>query len=105
MVFGHRKCSGGYRVHIESPEGVPGTPGKRYGPNGPRGETQQPAGAAAPPIWAAREEKERGEERRKGRDSASPFLPSFLLLPFPSEKYVKGGGGANWTRLPVGILH
>ena len=50
MVFGHRKCSGGYRVHIGSPEGVPGTPGKRYGRYGPRGETHQPPGAGAPPY-------------------------------------------------------
>ena len=37
IVFGHRKCFRGYRVHIGSPEGVPGTPDKRYGPYGPRG--------------------------------------------------------------------
>ena len=78
MVFGHRKCSGGYRVLIGSLEGVQGTPDKRYGPNGPRGETQQPAGAAAPPYGLSQRTKERGEERRKGRDSAPPFLPSSL---------------------------
>src|SRR4051812_11880543 len=42
MIFGHRKCSGGYRVLIGSPEGVPPPPGKRYGSYGPRGETHQP---------------------------------------------------------------
>ena len=68
MVFGHQKCSEGYQVHIGSPEGVPGTPDKRYGPYGPRGEKHQPQGAGAPAIWAEPEEKERGEGRRKGGD-------------------------------------
>ena len=65
IVFGHRKCFGGYRVLIGSPEGVPGTPDKRYGPYGPRGETHQPQGASAPPIWAGL----RGEGKRvKGKE-------------------------------------
>ena len=50
IVFGHRKCFGGYRILIRSPEGVPGTPGKRYGPYGPREGTHPPQGAGAPPI-------------------------------------------------------
>ena len=47
-------------VHIGSSEGVSGAPGKRYGPNGPRGKTHQPSGAGASPIWAEPKEKERG---------------------------------------------
>ena len=70
IVFGHHKCSGGYRVHIGSPEAVPGTPGKRYGPNGPRGGTQQPAGAAPPPSFY----------------SLFPFLDSYSY-------YLEGEGG------------
>ena len=66
IVFGHRKCSRGYQVHIGSPEGVPSNPGKRYGPYGPRGETHQPQGAGAPPIWAGLRRRRKGE---KGKES------------------------------------
>ena len=66
IVFGHQKCFGGYKVLIGSPKGVPGTPDKRYGPNGPRGETHQPQGAGTPPIWAGLRMRSKGE---KGKES------------------------------------
>ena len=72
MVFGHRKCFGGYQVLIGSSEGVLDTLGKRYGPYGPRGETHQPQGAGAPPIWAGLGGEGKGE--RKGT-----FLPPIYM--------------------------
>ena len=80
----------GYRVHIGSPERGSGHPRQLYGPNGPRGETQQPAWAAAPPCRPNLEGKERGE-RKEGEGFGLP-LPSLpLLLPFPFGKYERGG--------------
>ena len=98
MVFGHRKCSGGYKVHIRSPEGVPGTPGKRYGPYGPRGETHQPQGAGEPPIWAGHGGEGKGkEERKKGIGFPLPPLPFLLRIGI-------GKGEANLGGAQVGFL-
>src|SRR5215216_3988356 len=56
----------GHRVLIGSLEGVPGTPNKRYGPYGPRGETHQPQrGWCAPYIWASQIGEGKGKEKRK----------------------------------------
>ena len=65
MVFGHRKCFGRYQVLIGSPEGVPGTLGKRYWPYGPGGETNQPQGAGAPPYGPTKVEKEKGKGKER----------------------------------------
>ena len=54
MVFGHRKCSGGYQVLIGSPERVSGTPGKDMGLMGQVREHTSPQGAGAPPIAGRR---------------------------------------------------
>ena len=80
LVSGHRKCCGMHWVLIGSPEGVPGTPGKRYGPYGPRGEThQQQRGWCTPLIWAGQIGEGKGkEERKKGIGFPLPPLP-FLL--------------------------
>src|SRR3989337_318957 len=100
MVFEHRKCFGGYRVLIGSPEGVSGTPGKRYGPYGPRGETHQSQGAGAPPIWAEPEDKERGEGRRKGGIRPPPsFPPPSSFLPPPANKAGGAGHGETPSRI------
>ena len=42
MVFGHRKCFGGYQVVIGSPERSFEHPWQRYGPNGPKGGQTSP---------------------------------------------------------------
>ena len=81
MVFGHRKCFGGYRVLIGSAEEVPGTPGKRYGPyRAKRGN--------AP---ATRGRRKEGRERKVW--SRTP--PSFPLPPlsFPLGKTWQGAQG------------
>ena len=65
IVFRHWKCFRKHRVLIGPPEGVPGTPDKRYGPYGPRGETHQPQGAGVPPIWA---DLRRGRKGEKGKE-------------------------------------
>ena len=70
-----RGLPGTYRVTVRGS----GHPGKRYGPNGPRGETYQPPGAGAPPIMAEPEEKERGEGRGKG-GFGLPLLGRLLVL-------------------------
>ena len=58
MVFGHRKCFGMHRVLIGSLEGVPSTPGKRYGPYGPKGEnTPATKGLVLPPYGLIKLEK------------------------------------------------
>jgi hypothetical protein len=93
MVFGHRKCFRGYRVLIGSPEGVPGTPGKKYGPYGPRGETHQPQGAGAPPIWAGLRRRRKGGRERKvwiNIPTSFPLPPPSFLPPW---EYMAGGGG------------
>ena len=90
----------GYRVHIRSPERGSGHPRQRYGPNGPRGETQQPAGAAAPLIWAAREGKgKRGREKEGGIRPPPSFPPPSSFLPPP----VKKERGPNWGGTPSRI--
>src|SRR3989337_2907259 len=103
MVFGHRKCFGGYRVLIGSPEGVPGTPGKRYGPYGPRGEMHQPQGAGAPPIWAGLGgEGKRGRERKEWNRIPPSFpLP---LFPSPSDKYGRGAALGGGPQVGFGLL-
>ena len=53
MVFGHRKCSGGYQVLIGSPERSFGHPRQRYGPYGPSEGTHQPTRGWCAPIEAS----------------------------------------------------
>ena len=101
IVFGHRKCSRGYQVHIGSSEGVLGTPGKDMGLMGQEGKRSSQQGLLPPPYGPNQRRKERGEERRKGRDSATPFLPSSLLLPSPSLPQVVNLVGIGFL---VGIL-
>ena len=93
MVYGHRKCFGGYRVHIGSPEGVPGTPNKDMGLMGQEGKRSSQQGLLHPPYRPNENVKERGEERKEGEGFVRP-LPSFpLLLPPPPKKYGERGGG------------
>ena len=91
MVFGHRKCSKGYRVHIGSPEGVPGNPGKDMGLMGQVREHTSPQGAGAPPIgpatWGDRERRGGKGKYEVGLLLPSP-PPSFLS---PLSKYGRGG--------------
>ena len=100
MVFGHQKCCGKHRVLIGSPKGVPGTPDKRYGPYGLRGETHQPqrGWCAPPPIWAGQIGEGNGkEERKKGIGFPLPPLPFLLRIGIG-----KGGGriGRTPSRIP-----
>ena len=70
----------GYRVRIGSPEGVPGYPGKLYGPYGTRGEIHQPVRGWCAPIWAGLS----GERKRGGgKEIAGIGFP----LPFPSPLF------------------
>ena len=100
MVFGHRKCFGMHRVLIGSPEGVPGTPGKRYGPYGPRGETHQlQRGWCAPPHmgWTNwRRKREEGKEK----GNRIPPSPSSLPTPNRNRKGVGGRIGGTPSRIP-----
>ena len=79
IVFGHRKCSGGYLVHIGSLEGVPGSPDKDMGLMGQEGKRTSHKRAGVPPIWASQIGEGKGkEERKKGIGFPLPPLP-FLL--------------------------
>ena len=60
MIFRHQKSFGRYQVVIGSLEGVPGSPGRLYEFNGPKGEHTSPQGAGAPLSLAA------GPRGRKG---------------------------------------
>ena len=64
LVFGHRKCSGGYRVLIGSLEGVSGTPGNPMGHMGLVKEYTSPQGARAPYKAIGG-----GEGKGKGKES------------------------------------
>ena len=68
MVFGHRKCSGGYRVHIGSLEGVLGTPAKDMGLMGQEGKRTSHKGLVRPPIWAGQGGEGNGKEERNERE-------------------------------------
>ena len=74
----------GYRVHIGSPEGVPGTPPGNYmGLMGQEGDKLAPKGLVRPHIGRIGGEGKKG--KREGRGGFGiPFLPSTLLLPSPS---------------------
>ena len=83
----------GYRVLIGSPEGVPGTPDKRYGPYGPRGETHQPQrGWCAPPPHMGWPNWRRKGEGGKEKGNRIPPSPSSLPTPNRNRK----GGRPNW---------
>ena len=69
-ISGHRK---GFRA----------PPGKDMGLMGLEGKRSSQQGLLRPSYGPHQRRKERGEERRKGRDSASPFLP-------PPENTVRG---------------
>ena len=70
----------GYRVHIGSPEGVPGIPpATTWALMGQAGDRQAPKGWRAPLIWAGQIGVENGkEESNKGIGFTLPPLP-FLL--------------------------
>ena len=89
MVFGHRKCFGGYRVHIGSPEGVPGTPAKRYGPYGPREETHQPQGEGCSHASGLFSPFPYGPLRPNTNSRSSPVLRKIpeSLGTFPKSEY------------------
>ena len=91
MIFGHRKCSGKHRVLIGSPEGVPGTPGKRYGPYEPRGETHQPQRGWCTPHMGWPNWRRKGEGGKEKGNRIPPFL---LFLPTPNRN--RKGGRPNW---------
>ena len=92
IVFGHRKCSGGTGYVSGHRKGFRATPGKLYGPNGPRvGQTSPKRGWCAPYRPNRRRRKGR-EGRRKGEDSASPFPSPPPSLSFPLRWIWKGGG-------------
>ena len=99
IVFGHWKCSGGYRVHIGSPEGVPGTPGKRYGPYGPRGETHQPQRGWCTPQMGWPNWSRKGEG---GKEKGNRIPPSPSSLPTPNRN--RKGGEAELGGTQVGFL-
>ena len=100
MVFGHQKCCGKHRVLIGSPKGVPGTPGKRYGPYCPRGETHQPQGAGAPPIWDGKIGEVKGkEERKKGIGFPLPPLPFLLRIGIGKGEAELGGAQVGFLLL------
>ena len=94
MVFGHRKCSGGYRVLIGSPEGVSGTPGNPMGHMGLVKEHTSPQGAGAP-YKAIGGGEGKGEGKGKcGLGFPPPSLtPSFLPLHAYMERGVQGKAG------------
>src|SRR3989337_699093 len=98
MVFGHRKCFGGYRVLIGSPERSFGQPRQRYGPYGPREGTHQPTRGWCTPIVAGPMRRRRKEGRERKVWSRTP--PSFPLPPlsFPLFHTRKGGGAQEGRR-------
>ena len=63
IVFEHRKCFGGYRVLIGSPEGVPDSPGRYLGLMGQKGNSTLAHKGLVRPYSGRpyEEEKERGE--------------------------------------------
>ena len=71
MVFGHKKCSGRYRVHIGSPEGVPGTPSKDMGLMGQEGKRSSQQGLLRPPYGPHQRRKEKG--KREGSGGIRPY--------------------------------
>src|SRR3990170_1428936 len=96
MVFGQRKCFGGYRVLIGSPERSFGHPRQRYGPYGPSEGTHQPTRGWCAPIEAGPMTRIRKEGRERKVWSRTP--PSFL----PPCLYMAGGRGLGGTpsRIP-----
>ena len=50
IVFGHRKCSEMYRVHIRVPGGIPEPPRGIMGLMGHRRGAPQPTMGGAPPL-------------------------------------------------------
>ena len=100
MVFGHRKCSGGYRVYIGSLEGVPDTPAKDIGLMGQEGKRTSHKGLVCPPYGPAKVEKERG--RRKGK-KGNRIPPSFPLHPLSFPFRYIWQGGARLGRSPSRI--
>src|SRR4051812_5231729 len=70
-----------YRVVIESPEGVPGSPGRLYGLMGQRGNTLAHKGLVHSSPWPPALGEGKGE--------------SWPLLPFPPHERKERGGGAT----------
>ena len=98
VIYGHRNGYEEAQVLVGSPEGVPGTPSKRYGPYGPRGETHQPQrGWCAPhmgwPNW-----RRKGEE---GKEKGNRIPPSPSSLPTLNRN--RRGGWPNWEKTPSTI--
>ena len=87
MVFGHQKCFGWYRVLIESPEGVPGSPGRFLGLMGQKGKsTPAHKGLVRPstPFPCTK-----GGREGKGRRPKAAISLSFP----PHVQIRKGGAG------------
>src|SRR5215216_2964838 len=90
MIFGQRKCSGVYRVHIGSPEGVLGTPGKDMGLMGQYRDIPAPCGLVRPHIGRNRRRRKGGKGEGKGRIRPPPFLLS-PLSSLPPPTLMEGG--------------
>ena len=77
-----------------SPEGVPRTLGKRYGPYGPREETHQPHGAGAPPhIGRPRWRRKGGKPTATGSRTPLPWVRHERAGPPLLHSFIYRGGG------------
>ena len=99
MVFGHRKCSRGYRVLIGSPERSFGHPRQRYGPYGPSEGTHQP--------WCAPIEASPMRRRRKEGRARKVWIRIPTSFPLPHLSFHLGyiwqgarGLGGTPSRIP-----
>ena len=70
---------GGYRVHIGSPEGVPGNPDNDMGLMGQERDRPAPGGLVRPHIGLIGGKGRRGREKERG--APPPLLVLFGLLP------------------------
>ena len=95
------RVSEGYRVHIGSPEGVPGTPGKNMGLMAKGGTDQPTRGWCTPPPGRPAKSllpsPPQGIKERGG--ATSPFLP---LAPIQG-KGAEPGQKPKWDSAPLGV--
>ena len=91
IVFRHRKCFGGYRIHIGSLKGFRAPPAKDMGLMGQEEKHTSHKGLVRPHMVRPKWRKEKG--RRKG-NRGNMIPPSFPLSPlsFPPPEIRKGGG-------------
>ena len=98
IVFGHWKCSGVTGYVSGHQKGFWATPGKLYGPYGPRGETHQPQRGWCPPHMGWPNWRRKGEG---GKEKGNRISPSPSSLPTPNRNR-KGVGriGRTPSRIP-----